>query len=328
MRKVCWLLGGALALSLSGTIVDAQNETTGNGTAAAGPANAAPKAQRNGDIRISNSQNGTASYDTKRGISIITGDVRVTQVGEDFILYADKIVYNENTNQAEATGRLKVETRDSTIVGLKMRANFDTKVITITDKVEMRSHGTDDGIKGSASSSKKRSIRGDVTGKASRMTCDRIDFNYDIREAVITGNIRMMQGKNEGTCDTIVFDEENNIAELRGNVRFTNGERQTFRSQKVIIWLDEDKMHAPSDTKQPTTIVIPPKKSSTPSQARTNFPAPPSDNIFDFEETPATPAPAGNKPAEGKQSQVNRESSEASERRAEAADSDKSDKKE
>src|SRR2546421_668043 len=58
------------------------------------------------------------------------------------------------------------------------------------------------------------------TKKPSRMACDRIDFNYDTRQAVVSGSIRMNQEDNYGTCQQIIFDERRNIADLRGEVEF------------------------------------------------------------------------------------------------------------
>ncbi len=219
---------------------------------------AAAPAKGNGAIRIRNDKaNGTAFVDLKNGVRRLTKDVVVTQEGEDFILYADELTHYEKQNVAiarpVANQTLRVESRDSTITGKLIRADFDSKTITITQEVLMRSHGESDGVQATADEKKTgRSLRGEVLHKASSLTCDRIDYNYENQQALLTGNIRMRQGDNFGTCDQIVFDEARNIAHLIGNVKFTNGNKQTFNTPDLTLYIDEDKISAPN-----ANIIIP-----------------------------------------------------------------------
>ena len=214
------------------------------------PANApAESAKGNGAIRIRNDKaNGTAFVDLKQGVRRLTKDVVVTQEGEDFILYADELTHYEKQNVAIARQNLRVESRDSTITGKVMRADFDSKTITLTEDVLMRSHGESDGVQATADEKKAgQALRGEVLHKASSLTCDRIDYNYENQQALLTGNIRMRQGDNFGTCDQIVFDEARNIARLIGNVKFANGKRQTFNVPELTLYIDEDKVSAPNN---------------------------------------------------------------------------------
>lgn len=212
------------------------------------PQKAAPS-ERNGAINIRNDKvNGTGFFDLKNGVRRLTKDVVVTQDGEDFILYADELTHYEKQNVAVARQNLRVESRDSTITGKVMRADFDTKTITLTENVLMRSHGESDGVQSTTDDKKAgRSLRGEVLHKASSLTCDRIDYDYENQQALLTGNIRMRQGDRFGTCDQIVFDEAKNIVRLIGNVKFIDGNRQTFNVPELTLYIDEDRVIAPKN---------------------------------------------------------------------------------
>jgi lipopolysaccharide export system protein LptA len=247
--KVAWPLALCLvALPLGGLVVAQTPQTTVPVTP-----------EKDGVVTIRNSPQGKAVYDDQRGIARITKDVRVTQAGEDFILYADDVTYNRTKNQAIATGNIRVETRDSTIRGTSIFADFDTKIISITGNVTMSSHGEKDGIVNG-----RRGFRDEVTHKPSNLVCKRIDWNYENRQAVITGDIRMIQGANVGTCNRIRFDERQNIAFLEGNVIFEDREKErTMRTSELTIYIDENQIQ----TSKSTVVVMKPDnatKSATP----------------------------------------------------------------
>lgn len=265
--------------------------------------------RRDGDIVIRNSKQGTTVYDKARGIARISKDVRITQQGEDFILYCQQITYDENKNQAVGTGDVKIETRDSTITGLGIRADFNAKIIVISGNVVMNSHGKSDGIKGTSTG---KSLRDEVAHKPSRMTCDRIDYDYNSQEAIVTGHILMTQEKTSGTCERITFDEENNIVKLEGNARFRNAQSQTVLAPNVTIWLDSNMVQSdrgttfniPNKNDKPTarpTKAAPPAVPQLPSELYNEFnkplPAPPApakeaDDPTPMPATPATPPTA------------------------------------
>ena len=196
-------------------------------------------------------------------------DVTISQTGQDFILYCDDLTYNKKTNQALARQKLRVESRDSTITGDLIHADFDGKVITITGNVVLNSRGTDDGIHGSASSTHKRRLPAQLSGKPSTMTCDRIDYNYQNHEALVTGHIHMSQEGNAGTCERVLFDDDHNIARLVGNVVFTNADHQEFHCNELTFWIDANRMQAEG----PNHIVVPqgPDKNAKPVPPKTRF---------------------------------------------------------
>lgn len=276
------LLGGSLgAAALAQTTAVPPRPTAAPPADAPAPAaTPAARAQR-GDVRIRNAKDGTAVYDNRRGISRITKNVTVTQEGEDFILRAEEIVYNENTNEAIGRGNLRVESRDSTIVGDGIRADFDRKVITISGRVVMNSHGQGNGL---------RSNR-DAKRKPSQITCDRLDYNYETRQAIVTGHILITQEKNVGTCERILFDEERNYAQLQGAATFRNtGTGQTIKSSDVEVWIDDNVVRASNRT----TVTSPDKRTPRPAAPRTAVPPPAAlpDDLGDQFGRPLPPPPA------------------------------------
>jgi lipopolysaccharide export system protein LptA len=198
--------------------------------------NPAPDKTTEGNVIVSGDN---SISDDATGISRLTKNVTVTQVGEDFILYAQSLTYNSRLDRAVATENLRVETRDSTIKGLRIDADFNTKILTLTGNVVISTHGQGDGITGRRDD---KTARGQLTRKSSKIICDRVDWDYETREAVLTGHIRMVQGKSEGTCDRILFDERQNVAQLKGRVRFTDEKGQVFNTPDLTIYMDEDRI--------------------------------------------------------------------------------------
>lgn len=233
-------LGGLTFLALGGATL-AQKPADKVATAPAKPPEKPRKITEAGDVRISSVN---ADHDGEKQVSRLSGNVQVSQDGEDFKLYADQAIYDHRGNKATASGSLRVETRDSTITGTNLRADFDTKHIYITGKVVMRSHGKDDGLKSDSKGKRPGDGITDIAHKPSNMWCDSIDFDYDIREALVTGNIRVKQGESNGTCKQIIFDEEANRAELKDNVVFTDKDGQTFKCGLLRVWFDDNRLKA------------------------------------------------------------------------------------
>lgn len=210
------------------------------------PAGAAGKEP--GAVRMAN-PGGEAMLDLARGVRHATRNVQLWQEGEDFILYADDVTQYEKDNTGTARGNLHVESRDSTIIGDMMRADFTDKVMTLTGNVVLKSHGEKDGLKGQGDG---KTVRGEVLHKPSSLTCDRLDYDYETKQATLSGSIRMRQGENFGTCDRILFDEARNIVRLMGHVKFINGDKQTIEVSEMTIWIDDNMIRTPGiDTRMP-----------------------------------------------------------------------------
>ena len=177
---------------------------------------------------------GSTSYTDKDELTVFTKDVTATQVGENFILYAQRAVSSNKTNTATATQDLRIETRDSTIRGEQLYADFNKKVFSITGSVRITSYGENDGVAPDAAAPR----RTEQKRKPVRISCDRLDWNYDTRQATLVGNIRIVSEDSVGTCKQIIYDETKNAARLLGDVRFGNPKRQQFLADELLVFID------------------------------------------------------------------------------------------
>lgn len=189
-----------------------------------------PVPTEGGGVTIGNAPGGTTTYDEARGLAHLTKDVVVTQKAEDVVMYAQDATYNRVRNMANASGQLRVETRDSTIRGKLLFADFNARRATITGDVVITSHGKNDGV--------AAGFRGEAQKKPIKITADRVDWDYDTHQAIITGNIKITQGVNSGTCESIFYDEAKNIVQLRGRSFFGDNRNRTFLGQDLLIYID------------------------------------------------------------------------------------------
>ncbi|MBW3635411.1 MAG: hypothetical protein KY445_02960 [Armatimonadetes bacterium] len=245
----------------------------------------APSANGAGNVII-RSPEGAGVWDDTTGIGRITKDVTIAQGGEDFILYAQDVIFNRPQNRAVATGNLRVETRDSTIRGARIDADFNAKKIVITGNVTVTTRGKGDGITGN-----RGTFRSQLSQKSAKILSTRADWDYEDRQGVMTGNIRMTQGDNSGTCERILYDEAQNVARLQGNVRFRDKNNRVFNTPDLTIYINESRIVA----EKPTLSFGPDKQTSpTPRAPKTPIlkvqPAP---NISEDDlKLFATPVPA------------------------------------
>lgn len=174
---------------------------------------------------------GRATYlDDDEGIARLTKNVVISQKSENLTVYAQDAVYNKARNQANASNQLRVTTRNSTVTGLKLFADFDERQFTISGNVLITSHGKNDGEAGK--------LKSETSKNPVRVACKQVVWEYDTQQATVTGDIHIAQGTNKGTCNEILYDEKNNIVWLKGNVRFGNDKNQSFLGQDVKVYLD------------------------------------------------------------------------------------------
>ena len=185
-------------------------------------------------VRLEAGEGGTKTSNYDTGMSELNGNVTITQDGEDFILYAQKVVHSDKKNQATATGDLRVETRESTIRAVKMFADFNTKIISMVENVVISSYGEGDGIQTDGTDAR----RAEKKRKPVRIACDRLDWNYETKQAILVGNIRIVQGDSVGTCNQIIYDEPKNAARLLGDVKFGNTQSQQFLTDELTLFVD------------------------------------------------------------------------------------------
>lgn len=277
----------------------------GVATAQAAPADAATPPKEEAKVRLEAGEGGTKTKNYDTGLSELNGDVVITQDGEDFILYAQKVVHSDRKNQATATGDLRVESRESTIKSVKMFADFNTKIISMVESVVISSYGEGDGIQTDGIAAR----RAEKKRKPVRIACDRLDWNYETKQAILVGNIRIVQGDSAGTCNQIIYDEPKNAARLLGNVKFGNAQSQQFLTDELILFVDSGL----TQTNAPVRLVGPVnnvaaaqvKPATKPTEAfpepakigdDTTFPSPPPD-IEKFLPKPGVPPAPGKTPA-------------------------------
>ena len=144
-----------------------------------------------------------------------------------------------------------------------------------------------------------------------RIACDRLDWNYETKQAVLVGHIRIVQGDSVGTCNQIIYDEPKNAARLLGNVNFGNTQSQRFLTDELTLFVDSGLTQTESKVRlvgpvnnladgTDQTAIQPTKPAQTfPAPAAiggdATFPAPPAD-IDKFLPRPDVPAAPGKKP--------------------------------
>ena len=270
-------------------------------------ADAATAPVKAGEVRLEAGEGGTKTSNYETGISEINGNVTITQDGEEFILYARKVVNSQRKNQATATGELRVETRDSTIRAVKMFADFNTKIISMLDSVVISSYDEGDGIQTDGQLQK----RIEKKRKPVRIACDRLDWNYETKQAILVGNLRIVQGDSVGTCNQIIYDEPENAARLLGDVKFGNTQSQRFLTDELTLFVDSGLTQTEAGVRlvgpvnnvadgTGQTAIQPAKPAQLFPKPATigndaSFPAPPAD-IEKFLPRPGVPAAPGKKP--------------------------------
>ena len=239
---------------------------------------AAPSASTPGNVVITNAKNGgTSSFNYNSGVGLITKDVVLRQIGEKFVLRAQRVRYSKNDNRATANGNLIVETENSSIRGGQLFGDFNTKIISITGDVNISAHGRNDGMN-----------KNNAGHKAVRIACNRLDWNYTTRQATIVGGIRMVQEDRVGTCNKIIFNEPQNTVQLIGNVRFGNSKNQQFLGDDVVIRLDESVVETQSQIVIKSQTNTGAKSSKTKAAAPRIIPGRINSNVADL---PAPPPP-------------------------------------
>lgn len=275
----------SLCLS-SGVLVAAVWGQSSKKPAPKAKAPAAPSASRDGNVTL---RGESSSFDDITGIARFSKNVTVTQGGEDFILYAQDVIYNRAQNRAVATGSLRVETRDCTIRGARIDADFDEKKIVFTGSVTMTTRGKGDGITGNSTG-----FRSQLSQKPAKILSSRADWDYEDRQGIMTGSIRMIQGDSSGTCERINYDETQNVAELLGGVQFRDKSNRFFTTPKLTIYINSSKLVA----ENPVRFSFGPNKAAAPTPRALKTPilnVKPAPNISDDDiklfDTPLSPLP-------------------------------------
>ncbi len=246
----------------------------------------AGEAAKEEDQRVNVEHADRMRYDGENKLFFLTGSVVMTH--KDITLYCDEAQYNEEADTARATGSLKVTSPESTVGGDLITADFDRKLVVITGNVHLvtqrkpkaaegqeespgspapqsggatRSPGPTSGAAATpgteAASEQGRPERfRDYHEKLTTITCERIDYWYEEKRLIATGNITVVQEDKTVTADDAVYDEENDIVTLTGRpVRLLRENGDEFETPKVTIsvednWIDADSVRAVMQRKE------------------------------------------------------------------------------
>ncbi len=200
----------------------------------------APSDERMGQVTITNANDGAAVYDDVQGVARITKGLVVTQRGENLIIYAQEAVYDTTQNRVDASGQLRTLTRDSTIGGENLNADFSKRQFTVSGNVIITSHGQNDGL-GVPS-------HAETNKKTIRILCDKVVWEYNKKRSTAMGHVRFCQGNTHGTCNELIYDEAQNIVTLRGNMQLVDDQNRTFIGSDIIFSVDNNIISYPIRT--------------------------------------------------------------------------------
>ncbi len=238
----------------------------------------------------------------------LTGNVHFRQ--EDADLYCDRAEYDEDKDTARATGHLKMTTRETTVTGDLIVADFGQKVADITGNVRLEAQrkkkepepaaGAEakpaEGATPPPAEEKKGETAEQKPGrfdeyreKLTVITCEHIQYWYEEERAIATGNVVAVQEDKTVTADEAVYirnDNEETLT-LTGNpakLVMKNGNH--METPKVMIDLRTEVLK----TGGPATGVFKREKKEETAGEKTEQPAPgPKPEIPS--PPPATPKP-------------------------------------
>lgn len=179
-------------------------------------------------------------WDGEDRILVLKGNVKFVQ--GDTVLLADRVDYRESTRTASASGNLKIYDDQSTITGETCSVNFKEKKGTISGNVRMVSKPkTKPENKADAKSdSKPKSLRSEWKDEV-RLTCEKIEYFYKEKRAVIPCPVKIVQKTRTVTADSAEYFGKEEIVRLVGNVKGNDEkDRHSFAAPKVTISLKEN----------------------------------------------------------------------------------------
>ena len=245
-----WVLGMLLACGVS-----------------AGAQEAAPQAEEQ-DQRVNIDHADRMRYDGQKKLFFLTGNVRMTH--QDATLFCDQAEYNEDADTARAVGHLRVTSPENNLTGDLVTADFGRKLIVITGNVhlvtqrkpkEQPAAGAEatpapagpppaappaepTGQAETPASERPERFRG-YQEKLTTITCERIDYWYDEKRLIATGNVKAVQEDKTVTADDAVYEEELDRLVLTGNpVRVVMKNGNQFETPKATISVEEDWVEA------------------------------------------------------------------------------------
>ena len=175
----------------------------------------------------------TSSYRWHGGDRILSLKGNVKFVQGDTVLLADIVDYEESTRTANASGSLEIHDDQNTITGDLCSMSFKEKKGTLTGSVRMVA-------KPKPKPSKAKSLKSEWKDEVV-ITCDKVDYFYEEKKAVISSAVTIVQKGKTVTADSAIYLGKEEIVQLVGNVKGRDDEKKhTFSAPKVTMSLRED----------------------------------------------------------------------------------------
>ena len=208
-------------------------------------------------------------WDGEDRILVLKGNVKFVQ--GDTVLLADKVDYRESTDTAIATGSLKIYDDRNTITGDTCSVNFEEKKGTLTGNVRIvaepkpKPQGSSD--------SKPKSLKSEWKDELV-ITCDKVDYYYKEKKAVIPSPVTMVQKSRTVTADSATYLSKEEIIQLVGNVKGRDEkDKHSFSAPKVTISIKENDEWIEAEKATGSFYVKEKEEESKPAEKTTEQPA-------------------------------------------------------
>lgn len=176
-------------------------------------------------------------WDGEDRILVLKGNVKFVQ--GDTVLLADKVDYRESTDTAIAAGNLKIYDDRNTITGDTCTVNFEEKKGTFAGNVRMVAKPRKPKPE-APSDSKPKSLKAEWKEEVV-ITCDKVEYYYKQKKAVIPSPMTMVQKSRTVTADSATYLGKEEIIQLAGNVKGRDEkDKHSFSAPKVTISLKEN----------------------------------------------------------------------------------------
>jgi lipopolysaccharide assembly outer membrane protein LptD (OstA) len=196
---------------------------------------AAPKEPKYTEVKYSADMS-SYKWEGEDRILVLKGNVKF--VHDDTTLTADKVDYRESTRTAVATGNMTIKDDQNTITGDDCTVNFKEKKGSITGHVKMvvkpkpKPAVTD--------SSKPKDLKSEFKDEAV-IACDKVDYFYKEKRAVISTPLTITQKSRVVTADSATYLGKDEIVQLVGNVKGKDEkEKHSFEAPKVTMSLNDE----------------------------------------------------------------------------------------
>jgi lipopolysaccharide assembly outer membrane protein LptD (OstA) len=265
---IFWIGTGGLLAALPVCVPTAAAPDSPNSSPAASAAKAPPKV-----VTFS----ADSSMYLPDGRRILNGHVHFIE--SDTHLYADRIVYNENTKKGEAievpdmkggsVGRPHANDDLHTLTADKLTFDLSSKdptkkVVSAVGNVKFvaepkpgastaadpKDQKPKDAAPAEADASGDQSSKKDRFQRRVKeetiMTCDRLDYYYRTRRAVAENNLKVVQGKRWLTGDQAIYYDRYDTVVVNGHVKGEDEKGRTFAADnlKVILTGDTETIEA------------------------------------------------------------------------------------